>query len=643
MNGKVTLVAILLLGGFVCSAYQQIPEVNVGASHSISQFTYQTKTVAPVLTISKQEIKRSGAKNIAQVLALSGLQQRDLDGDGSNLQMTMRGFGSNTGQNVLVLLNGSPLSYPDLGTFNFNEIAVQQIQAVKIYTHSMGVFYGNQAVAGVINIITKAKIENTQHISMGIGSFDTYQAGAGINRQLSDGYAYRFNISGEKSRQYRQHNKTSKMNASIGVNKHFKHSDLALNYQYYQQYLNYPGALTAAQLASNRRQSQTNSDTFDSKVQNLQARYQHQINNVWQFKLASLIHQMNGKGVLMGSYHNKRAAIDFNPSIAGELTMGHYNFTSLSGLALSNGSYRFNSSSYNSDARQTIYAGYTQLNLPIAQHWQLITGGRYAKSTSIQGLSEYQTTANDSVFVSNIGALWQPNTIMSFYLRRAGNYRFPKTDENIDTDTNKPLHPQTGVSYETGVSWQLSKLYGLLNVYHMDISNEISSIPIPNSTTSFALNQNLPKTKRDGFSVNLAYKPWQPLTLQIIYHYVNAKFSSGPDKNNAIPFVADQTYVLASIVDISPHWRLNMSDNFTGARRYDNDPEQRSPKISAYSVVNANLEYHRPRWQLGMRVNNVFNELYNAYAFDVYNGAKTTSYYYPAMGINFMVNLNVQL
>lgn len=643
MKYRAAFAITLFIVSGACNAAQQIPAVKVGGSHSISQFSYQTKTVAPVLTIGKQEIARSGAKTVAQVLALSGLQQRDLDGDGSNLQMTLRGFGNNAGQNVLVLLNGNPLSYPDLGTFNYNEIAVQQIQKIQIYTHSMGVFYGNQAVAGVINIITNAKIKNSQHVSWGVGSYDTYQAGAGLSRQLSHGYAYRFSIAGSASQQYRQHNKTNNMNVNVGVSKHFKHSDLALNYQYYQQYLYYPGALTAAQLASCRRQAQTHSDSFNSKVQNLQLSYQQHINNEWQFKLASLVHQMDGNGILTASYHNKRATIDVNPSIEGLLSLGHYDFTLLSGLAFSNGSYRFNSVGYNTDARQTIYAGYTQLNLPVGEHWHMITGGRYAKATSIQGLSANQSTANDDVFVSNIGALWQPNSTFSFYLRRAGNYRFPKTDENIDTDTNKPLKPQTGVSYETGVSWQLAKWNGLLNVYHMDISNEISSIPIPHSTTSFALNQNLPKTKRDGFSINLGYKPWQSLTLQAIYHYVNAKFSSGPDKNNTIPFVANQSYVLASVLDISKHWRLSINDDFTGARRYDNDPEQRSPKLSAYSIVNSNLEYHRPRWQIGLRVNNVFNKTYNAYAFDVYNGAQTTSYYYPAMGMNFMVNLNVQL
>ena len=643
MYDKIVCAALLLFACAACSAYQQIPEVNVGANRSISQFSYHTNTVTPVLTISKQEIARSGAKTLAEVLALSGLQQRDLDGDGSNLQLTMRGFGSNAGQNVLVLLNGNPLNYPDLGSFNFNEIDVQQIQAVQIYTHSLGVFYGNEAVAGVINIITDANIKNSQHVSLGLGSYDTYEAGAGISRQLSHGFAYRVNLSGLSSQRYRQHNKTCNMNASFGINKQFKHSDLALQYQYYQQFLLYPGALTASQLAEDRRQSQTDSDSFNNKVQNIQAHYQQQLNDEWQFKLASMLHQMKGEGILTASYHNQRDAININPSVEGLISIGKFSFSSLTGLAFSNGSYRFNSDNYHSNARQTMYSGFSQVTLPVAQHWQLIAGGRYAQATSIQGLNGDQSTANDHVFIGNIGALWQPNSIISVYVRRAGNYRFPKTDENIDTDTNQPLKPQTGVSYEAGLSWQLPKWNGVFNVYHMDLSNEISAIPIPNSTTSFALNQNLPKTKRDGFSVNLGYKPWQPLTLQAIYRYVNAVFSSGPDKNNAIPFVADQSYVLASIWDISQHWRLSLNDNFTGARRYDNDPEQRSPKLSAYSIVNSNLEYHRPRWQVGLRVNNVFNKIYNAYAFDIYNGAQTTSYYYPAMGINFMINLNVQL
>ena len=64
-------------------------------------------------------------------------------------------------------------------------------------------------------------------------------------------------------------------------------------------------------------------------------------------------------------------------------------------------------------------------------------------------------------------------------MRRAGNYRFPKTDEQIDVKGITPLKVQTSIAYETGISWIKSDWSSLLSLYHrLNLDNEISTVPV---------------------------------------------------------------------------------------------------------------------------------------------------------------------
>ena len=84
----------------------------------------------------------------------------------------------------------------------------------------------------------------------------------------------------------------------------------------------------------------------------------------------------------------------------------------------------------------------------------MLVGGQLAHGLTYLHNSSSTFNLRDHVFVTNIGLSWQIKPDLRFYLRRAGNYRFPKTDEELDyMGKLSPLKVQTGVSYETGISW----------------------------------------------------------------------------------------------------------------------------------------------------------------------------------------------
>lgn len=120
------------------------------------QYRPQTvkNSVYQVRTISRERIIKQGATRLQDVL-MSELNIRfnqDVATGGSNI--TMMGL---TGQNVKILIDGLPLigRQGTSNEININQIDINTIERIEIVEGPMSVIYGADALAGVINIITK--------------------------------------------------------------------------------------------------------------------------------------------------------------------------------------------------------------------------------------------------------------------------------------------------------------------------------------------------------------------------------------------------------------------------------------------------------------------------------------------------------
>lgn len=119
---------------------------------------YQPQTaknsVYQVRTITKERIQKQGATNVQTVLnnELNIRFSQDVATGGAGI--TMMGL---PGQNVKVLLDGAPLTGRQGSTneADLNQIDINTIERIEIVEGPMSVVYGADALAGVINIITK--------------------------------------------------------------------------------------------------------------------------------------------------------------------------------------------------------------------------------------------------------------------------------------------------------------------------------------------------------------------------------------------------------------------------------------------------------------------------------------------------------
>lgn len=142
-----------------------------------------TETASPVQVIRAEEIKRSGATNMTELLQTipsisSGGQNDFTSGNGfasGTATASMRGLGS---ASTLTLINGRRMAAtatadPNAGQstlYNINNIPMSAIDRIEIVKDGASAVYGSDAIAGVVNIILKKEYKGFEASATATGA-----------------------------------------------------------------------------------------------------------------------------------------------------------------------------------------------------------------------------------------------------------------------------------------------------------------------------------------------------------------------------------------------------------------------------------------------------------------------------------------
>ncbi len=159
------------------------------------------RSIYPINMISNRMIDMKAATNMAELLKeQSGLQVSQNGVLGTSL--TIQGL---SGQNVKFLQDGIPLIGRMNGNFDLNQINLNNVDHIEIIEGPMSVIYGSNAIAGVVNIITRENKSSVLSASANayyesVGVFDTYVSVSanknkhgfylGGGRDFFQGYSY---------------------------------------------------------------------------------------------------------------------------------------------------------------------------------------------------------------------------------------------------------------------------------------------------------------------------------------------------------------------------------------------------------------------------------------------------------------------
>jgi outer membrane receptor protein involved in Fe transport len=114
-------------------------------------------STAAVSVLRGSTLRRLPVRGSADALRLvPGFSVLDFEGGGHDPKLTVRGFyGAGEAEYVTVLLDGRPINAPNTGVADWDLVPLAAIQSVEVVRGGASSLYGDAAIGGVVNVITR--------------------------------------------------------------------------------------------------------------------------------------------------------------------------------------------------------------------------------------------------------------------------------------------------------------------------------------------------------------------------------------------------------------------------------------------------------------------------------------------------------
>lgn len=646
-KGRWSTAGILLAANLPLLAASHLPTIVISASR-----TEQTsiETPAGITVIERDEIEQSGAQNLQRLLqSRSGIQINSLYGDGSQATIDMRGFGPTAGSNTLILVDGRRLNNPsDIAAPDLNAIDLRRVARIEIVQGSAGTLYGNQAVGGMVNIITREPEAFSADIAVAAGSYKGREGYADISNRLDNGLAYRFSAKRRISDNYRDNNETDRNDFNLRLDYEYAHGSLFFEQQRIDHFQQLPGSLFADELAQNRRQSAAAYAGDFSETETDVSRFglHQQLGHYWSFE-GELTHRDNdrefqtGFRTFPGSLATQERTVKgFNPRFIGVYPMANGEARVTAGADLERTDYALQTSFGPTLLDQSVDAVYAQVTLPANDRITVTAGFRHASvDNDIESFAGVDQL-DDSESVGALGVSLQANDSLRLFVRVDENFRFATVDEHTNPVFGQPvgLENQTGLSHEAGAEWRRPGFNAKLVIYRLDLDNEISF-----DTSGFS-NINLDETKREGAILEGNWQIRPDISLGGSLTYTDPRITAGPFDGNRIPLVAARTGRLSADWTPSQRWHLFTEGLFSSKRVLGGDFSNSIEQLPGYGLLNLGSQFTTGPWRIGLRIDNLLDKQYsNAGAVGFDAGFTRRAAFFPAPERNLWLTLNYRI
>ena len=569
-----------------------------------------------ITVIGSEQIEKSGATSLVDVLrSTGGVQISDLFGDGTNATIGLRGFSETAGQNTLILIDGRRLNNADLAAPDLNTISLKDIERIEIIKGSASVLYGDKAVGGVINIITRAPDSFRVNTELGFGSFNKKTYFASAENLHTNGFGYRINAKHRESNNFRDNNETELTDFyGKGIYKH-NTGTAFFEYQDIDENLGLPGPLSNAEIANNREQTVNPSDFSNTSskigrigfIQSLSSNLKGQVEYTNRRSNSSGISTV-ARATSPVTTERKHAELTPRLTFTQDSTVGDRIFTL--GADFFETDYRLESTFGVTDNVQKQRSIYFHGVVPVSDTLTISAGARHARVKN-DLIASFGSTPNEAEIDDNenaweLGVSNEVNNNWRVFAKADRNFRFAVADELSGVLGFLPFpETQTGRSYEAGAEWQNGQTKLGLEIYQLDLNNEISFDP------ARFVNTNIGDSKRRGVILEGSHNITPSWTINANISYLNHEITSGTLKGSNIPLVADRTAAISTSYQYSQKLSGYIEVIATSDRVLGGDFNNTAGRVAGYAVSNLNLSYKVNNFRLGLRVNNLFDKEYN--------------------------------
>ncbi|WP_316799400.1 TonB-dependent receptor plug domain-containing protein [Pedobacter frigidisoli] len=570
----------------------QLKDVVISATKNDQK---QSQTGKVVTIISRQVLERSNGKSLPELISEQAgiIVAGSSSNPGLNKSVFFRGAGS---AYAVVLIDGIVQNDPsgNGGAFDLRLLSIDQIDHIEILRGGQSTIYGSDAVAGVINIITKkgGPKGNTIYGVASAGSYETYKGTIGLNGGV-EGFSYNINYThaktdgiseaanpaGNTSTFDKDGFKTDALNANFGI-KLDNHFSINPFIRYYHGNYSFDGGAFA-----------------DANNYSILKNFAAGTNAKYEFA--------TGKVTLNYSYEGTRNdAHSQYPSITeGRVSLLDLFYNQKLGnkldLLVGIDNREMKLSSATNKPETNIFAAYGSLFLHDLSIFNLEVGGRYNKHEQYGENYTYSITPSINI----IKEIKLFGTVSTAFKIPTLNMLFGQFGANL------ALKPEKSQNYEAGVNFSFAEDKFSLRIagYKRDLTDAII-YAFPDGY----INQISQKTK--GFEVEPAVKVGK-FNINGYYAYVE-----GNEFNFVDNAIADylfrrpkHTFGLTAGVQATDDLFVSANYRYFGKRSDGNFTTYTVDHLPAYKLLSAYAEYAlaKKRVKLFFDAKNILNEKYN--------------------------------
>jgi vitamin B12 transporter len=593
----------------------------------------QTEIGRVVTVITSEQINRSQGKTLPQLLnSVPGITFSGANNaPGISTSVFLRG--ASTG-NTLILVDGFAVNNSSSidGSYDLNAFPLDQIERIEILKGSGSTLYGSDAVAGVINIITKHPKQQGIKASLQAsgGTYNTFNQSASLNGKVNNtGIA--INLSNTDSKGFAAatdtlgtgnfkkdgfHQRSASLNLTQQVSEKFMiNGNLQTSYN--------KGDLPAGAFTDDKGYTYNNTFIFGGLGGKLQ---------LDRGELKFNISQNSVKN----NYNDLAAPSNFNTASyqknSGNITnfdvLLNYNINKYMDIT-SGESFRYYGSTQRStydtlkNLRNSINSIYTSLFFK-AGIFHMELGGRYNLDSKYG--TNFTYTVNPSLYLADQFKVF--GTI-------ASAFKTPSLYQLFSQYGNTDLKPETTTSYEAGFDWELIKNILSFNTafYKYDTKDVIYFKNLNNPP--YGVYENGAFQKDKGFESELKLN-LDKLTASAYAAYVTGKQTdvSGKETNNLYRRPKN-TYGVNVYYQFIKSFSAGLNYKYTGDRsdtKFNPDFSTSLVNLKHYNLVDAHLQYEANKHiSLFADLKNLFDAKYIDWVG------------YNTRGFNFMAGIKYQI
>lgn len=605
-------------------------------------------SIGAVTVLTREDLAQRPVRSLADVVQQApGFAFVDFEGSGLDPQAIVRGFyGGGEADYVLLLVDGRPFNAMESGRINWDAVPPHAIERIEIVRGGASAAWGDVALGGVINVITRADSSFYRAIGR-VGADGEWRASFNRRAALGPGRGtLLLDLSHADGFRDNAQRGTGTVLASI-------ESAKGWDISYFGDWRNYaePGPLTTDELRASRTQSASYhrfdgadekshrlalSGSFASVRTTLSAEYRDS-ERIRTLRLAPTFGDTKERDLtakrLVGTAEWRQGGLMLGGDASyGRINSDYYKYTASRGAL--DGSASGNRAAAAAFARYGVQAT-SALELSVGSRLDWLRDEFETDDT--RAVPEPRS---HTVFSPRAGFNWRYTAGGHLFGNVTRSFKAPTPDQLYDrrkiptpfppfsiTFANPELKPQYGTSFEAGIYHARAKFDLSAVAYQSDMRDEIDF-----DIETFGY-RNIGESRHRGIEAGLNLRPVRSLSAFANYTLQAVTIQSGDNEGNSLKAIP-RHFVVAGATAAASSFTASLTAH--NARKIWLD-DANTLALPDWTRWDAKVGYRWRDAELAADLRNLFGAEYSSTGYP--DAGSPTVYYYPAAGRTLQIGL----